>query len=314
MTSTPSLTKHPTMAIQSVTIRPECKSRFMDWQAKLNAVIAGFEGFVSLEFTSSTDHPTSWVIVQRFSSDEGIALWKKSPEYLKLMSELRELTTENGFQEQTEREANLRTGVTEVIITEVQPENEKTYREWSAKIHQIEAKFQGFRGVYVQSPNQSQGRHWVTLLQFDTPQNLDRWLESPERQELLKKSSSLISNLESHRVASPYGGWFYSPKHTEVPSVWKQTMLILLALFPIVILEMKYLNPVTQGLNPSLSTFIGNAISVSLLAFPVMPIVIYLLSWWLFPNSTEHLKKTVLGTLFVFALYFIEVIAFWNFL
>ncbi len=188
---------------------------------------------------------------------------------------------------------------------------EKDYRAWIAKIHHVEAKFPGFRGVYVQSPK-GRGKHWITLLQFDSMQNLEGWLQSPERKQVLQESAPLISSLEAHRVFSPYAGWFASiAKVGELPPVWKQTMLVLLVLFPIVVFELKYLSPLLSGLNSSVSTFISNALSVTLISFPMMPIAILFLGWWL---STNSLKTTIRGTLLLGLLYLAEIALFWNFL
>ena len=81
-------------------------------------------------------------------------------------------------------------------------------------------------------------------------------------------------------------------------------------------LELKYLSPWLTGINSSLVTFIGNAISVTLIAWPMMPIAIQYLSWWLFPTHQNLSKKqvTILGTGILLLLYLIEILIFWNFL
>jgi antibiotic biosynthesis monooxygenase (ABM) superfamily enzyme len=116
-------------------------------------------------------------------------------------------------------------------------------------------------------------------------------------------------------MITPYAGWF-SPiaKTGEIPAVWKQTMIVLLILFPIVMLELKYLSPWTSNLNPSLSTFIGNAISVSLIAWPMMPIAILFLGWWLSPKGFDIRRATIIGTCLLILLYLVEIAIFWNLL
>lgn len=306
----PEFTQEPVLAKTYMSISPEMKTQFVNWQADLNSGIAGQDGFVSLEFLS-IDKPLRWVVITRFYNSEKLKAWESSPTHVHLMDELKTLALEV-VQEGVEDESSIRKGVTEVIITKVNPKQEKAYLEWSAKVHQIEAKFAGFRGVYIQSPTASQGVHWITLLQFDSPQNLDAWLKSKERKELLKDSQRLISNVESHRVISPYAGWFSSIAGQEPPpSVWQQTMLVLLVLFPVVMLELKYLSPLVSHLNMSLGTFIGNAISVSLIAFPLMPLILKCLGWWVFPSGNKW-TITLLGTLLVLCLYAIEIALFWN--
>lgn len=302
-----------------IRIRPNFKTPFAEWQADLNMVIAAFPGFVSLEILSpSQSSQFEWIIVQRFSNNERVLAWRESVEYKNLINKLRTLLAGEGADAIKEIEVDVRdlqSGVTEVFVTEVSPDRDKDFRKWISKIHQVEANFPGFRGVYVQSPAQEQGKNWITLLQFDTPENLDHWLSSPERRQVLNESDSLISSLESHRVISAYSGWFSTiAKGGQLPPVWKQTMLILLVLFPIVMFEMKYLNPLTKNLGSSLAVFISNALSVTLLAWPMIPLAIKCLSWWLLPIDDNKFSKTIMGTLFVIFLYAIEVLIFWNFL
>ncbi len=310
----PQFTQKPAITTLQVTILPEARIPFVDWQAKLNTLLAGFPGFISLEFLATPDQQDKWVIVQRFYDSNAASLWSHSVQHGELMRELHTLVS-NGIEETTGSESGLQGGVTELIISQISPENEAAFRQWSARMHQVEAKFPGFRGVYLQSPSHSGGHNWITLLQFDSADSLDRWLASSERREVLKEAASLVTSLEIHRVVSPYAGWFASIAKTgEIPSVWKQTMIVLLGLFPIVMLELKYLSPWTAALNSSLGTFIGNAISVTLISFPMMPILISFLGWWLSPGDGRRFQKTFVGTLVVLLLYVIEIGIFWNLL
>jgi hypothetical protein len=310
----PQYVEKPTIFTMEVDIRLEARAIFAEWQAKCNERIVAFPGFVSIEFLHPSEQQRGWLIVQRFSNAEAVSSWQKSSVYQSLLKELQGLVGERGIQETLAEESSIRGGVTEVMITEVSPQNAQAYREWSSKIHQFEAKFPGFRGVYVQAPTQGKGTHWITLLQFDTMDNLDRWFDSPERQRLLSESAPLISSLESHRVISPYAGWFASiAKVGEMPSVWKQNMIVLLILFPTVMLEIKYYVPLTQSLDVAIATFIGNAISVVLMSFLLMPFVIRLLGWWLSPSHKHRRGVTYAGTFLVCALYLIEIAVFWNF-
>jgi antibiotic biosynthesis monooxygenase (ABM) superfamily enzyme len=203
--------------------------------------------------------------------------------------------------------------VTEVFVTQVSPDKEEAFRNWMAKMHHIETQFPGFRGMYVQPPAPGQGGNWLTFLHFNTAEDLDRWLSSEARKKVLLESKSVISSLDSHRVVSPYIGWFSSVESKgQRPGVWKETMLVLLVLFPIVMLELKFLPLLTGGLNLSTATFIGNAISVTLIAWPMMPLAIWLLNWWLLPKEGGNSLITFLGILVVIGLYLLEIALFWT--
>ncbi|MBS0652875.1 MAG: antibiotic biosynthesis monooxygenase [Verrucomicrobia bacterium] len=300
-----------------VRIQPRCKEAFADWQAHLNMVISSFPGFISLEILSFPGSSESeWVINQRFSSFEDGLAWRKSQERNELIGALKSflMGEEADALQEAEVEVNsLQRGVTEVFITQVCPGKEESFRDWMAKVHRVEAKFPGFVGVYVQAPSSGQGKNWITLLQFDSSENLDRWLGSPERQEVLKESESLIESSDNQRVISPYAGWFSSVvEKGGAPAVWKEAMLVLLLLYPIVILERRFFGELAHMIGRPLAIFVGNTISVLLISWPLMPITIRCLRWWLVPGLGKG-NKTLLGTGVVIALYILEVGIFWDF-
>jgi uncharacterized protein len=308
-----------TILMTKVDIRPEVQNAFADWQAKLNGCIVAFAGFLSLEILAPLVlNQPEWVIIQRFHHPDQMKAWRQSKEHQELINELRPLVKHekaHAIQEtEIEAEQLASGGVTEVFVTQIDSIKDQAFREWLAKIHRVEAKFPGFRGVYTQAPSVGHGKQWITLLQFDTPKNLDYWLSSVERQQVLNESTGCIVSLENHRIISPYAGWFSSLlKKGELPAVWKQTMLVLLVLFPVVMLELKFFSLLTSYLGLSLATFISNAVSVTLIAWPLMPLAIWFLGWWLSPENNKR-SKTIQGTLLVIGFYLIEIIVFWKFI
>jgi len=97
------------------------------------------------------------------------------------------------------------------------------------------------------------------------------------------------------------------PLETTIPT-WKQALVVLLFLYPIVMLEYLFLIPHLADMPLAISTFISNAISVGLLAFPCMPFANRVLAWWLLPPI--KLSVTLLGTLLMLALFLIEILLF----
>lgn len=280
----------------------KCMQGFVEWQTKYHAAIAGFKGFISLEIVNETD--AYWAIVQRFSTPEACELWRQSTIYLQLTKELKALLGEDALTERGEEPANAQSGLTEVFVTEVHSGMEEAYRKWLAKVHCLEASFPGFKGMYVQNC----GKNWITLLQFDSPEHLDGWLSSSERKGVLQEAKTMIASLENHRVFSPYAGWFAHEK--KMPSIWKQAMIVLLVLYPIVMIEMKFLPLFIGNWNVSLATFFGNAISVALITWPMMPLALKGLGWWIASSSK---KINLIGYCSLLGLYLIEVVIFWNF-
>ncbi|MBA3815400.1 MAG: antibiotic biosynthesis monooxygenase [Parachlamydiaceae bacterium] len=294
------------------------QASFANWQAEFHQAIVVFPGFKSLEILSpSSADLCEWGIVERFTEAKQLTLWRGSKERIYLFDQVGLILEKQNLSAMREVPFDMnyqKSGVTEVFVTEVNPEKEDAYRQWMSKIHQAEAKFPGFRGIYVQSPSLGQGQKWMTLLQFDTKENLDNWLSSEERKKVLNESKSMISAVENHRMLSPFAGWFSSisgSSGVKAVAIWKQGMIVLLVLFPIVMLEMKFLSPFTASFNPSVAMFIGNVISVGLVTWPMVPIVIRLLDWWLVPDSNMYWQINVAGTLLMLFLYIIEIAVFW---
>ena len=202
------------------------------------------------------------------------------------------------------------TSVVEVLITEVKSDQLSEYIVWSRKIQEAEAKFPGFLGAYLQAPKDSLSNIWITLLQFDTQDNLDNWLNSEERQKILEEAESFVKSVEGHRISSPYAGWFSKASFgAQEPAEWKETMLVLLVLFPLVMLQKIFLMPRLSGLNDSVAMFIANTISVILITFPMLPIAIYFMKNWLKASSK---KENLKGLIIVLILYFIEICIFYG--
>jgi hypothetical protein len=298
-----------------IRVDPSHSEEFNQWRANLHNAIAKASGFLSLEIVCSPQEiQNEWVVAQRFSSTSDLKNWVASPTYATIMNELTPCLPKGDATavQQEELEQQNDCGVTELIVTEVAPENIQAFRNWFAKIQSEEMKFPGFQGVHIQAPGEGKGNHWITLLHFNTIENLENWIKSPQRHQILEESKGIVTSFETHRVVSSFSGWFSSLAQTgTMPPVWKQTMLVLLVLFPIVMLEMKFLSPLTSSLNPSLAMFIGNLISVSLISWPMMPITIFFLQWWLSPQKNSGFQ-TLLGVGIIVALYLIEIAIFWN--
>lgn len=294
-----------------IKIPPDKRRDFIAWQGDLSRMVSHAQGFRSLEFLAPQRLPQGdWCINIRFYTAADASEWKNSPAFKELLQQLSASTVPGSFKIEQGQDGDLLGNVTELFFTQVDPGHEAEFRAWSAKMHEAEAHFPGFRGVYLQAPKEK-GGHWLTLLQFDTIPDLERWLNSEERKAILDKPFPWISSLESNRMASSYAGWFASlGKDEPAPPVWKQTMLVLLVLYPIVMLIMMFVNPLLSGLHPAITMFIGNSISVSLIAYPFMPLALYALGWWCLPKGRFIQFKNLIGLLLIIFLYLIEIFVF----
>jgi antibiotic biosynthesis monooxygenase (ABM) superfamily enzyme len=195
----------------------------------------------------------------------------------------------------------------------VKPGMEDVYRAWAARIQQAQSQYPGYRGMYLQPPAFN-GGHWTTLLRFDTTEHLEAWLAAPERAKLLQESKAFIENEELMRLATSFPGWVpINPVTGKGPPDWKTALLILLGLYPIVVIELRFLNPILRGLDSSFATFIGNAISVAGTTFITMPLFVRAFGWWLFVDENSSKRTTPAGLAILVGLFAAEVAFFWRF-
>jgi antibiotic biosynthesis monooxygenase (ABM) superfamily enzyme len=291
-------------------LREKPASAFFSWQARIAAAVAAHPGFLSIEFTPMLGEAHEWRMVVQVRDAQSLAAWRASEPRRELHREVLALLDQTaGLEEAAAPDLHAQGSVTEVITTRVRPGVKTAYLDWAAKIQEAQAAFPGYRGTYLQAPSRQQ-EFWTTLIRFATPGELDAWLASRERGDLVAQSEALVEAWSSHRLAEPFAGWFPAEEARATPPSWKQAMVVLLVLFPIVVLELRFFAPVTRGLDAVVGTFIGNALSVGLLTWPLMPVANRALDWWLRPRSRTARRTTLLGSALMIALYIAEILAF----
>jgi len=298
--------------VVTVRLRPGVEANFSSWHARMSTSPASVAGFVSAEVNAPAPGELEWRIVQRFRNVSDLQAWRASELHGSLIreaSELAEGSDGSGLRED-EISGGVANGVvTEVVTTYVKPGKDHEYQAWAEKIHQAEAEFPGYRGSYLQPPASQRQHYWTTLVRFATPEQLDRWLGSDIRKAFLRQHEELVQSWEHHRLPSSFSGWFPTDAETsESPKTWKQSMIVILMLFPIVMLEIRFLSPLLRGVSTSPATFIGNVISVVLLAWPFMPLAIASMKWWLLPGKDSSRWTDELGLALLVGLYTAEII------
>jgi uncharacterized protein len=295
-------------------VKPVSQAKFGQWQASWQAaaIAAGAE---NVEFwPPAPPDQLEWVAVARFPSLSSLQTWRRGNENGKLVEQVRPLA-EGGVVMQLAGQAavdySVKHGVTMVIVTEIKPGREADYRAWSERIQKLQAKFPGYIGSFVQPPQQKE-TGWTAVLRFDSAANLDRWLQSKERAAILKEGEEMIQGFHLQRVDTSFPGWVPNdPATGKPPNKWKTACLILLTLFPLVMLEIKFLNPHLRAFNPAVGTFFGNVITVVLTTWPLMPLAIWAFHAWLYPEKQPPWLVTAMPIVLVVA-YLAEILLFWN--
>ena len=292
-------------------VREGCTAPFSQWQARFSRAASDFPGFLSIDLLPLTAGAAEWRVVQQFRSAGEMAHWLASAARQGLLDETAALR-EGPYLDETVPDFHAWGSVTEVVVTTVKPGLEAEFRAWCETIQAAQGAFAGYMGTYIQAPATPGQPFWTTLVRYSTPGELEAWLGSAVRRELIKDSGRFIESWKSHRMPSSFAGWFPGGAGGAAPAAWKQTALVLLVLFPVVALELRFLSPHLAGWNHAAGMFLGNAISVSLVSWPLVPLAIRGLGWWLRPRAAARLRAEILGAAVLLALYAAEVAIFWR--
>jgi antibiotic biosynthesis monooxygenase (ABM) superfamily enzyme len=300
-------------------VRVGKNAEFVAWRARHDTVIGKFPGYVSSDMMPGPTGSNEWTIVINFRSADDLATWQQSREHSEIIGEGIPLFEGGNFGEVASvGEAGIQpTGdVTEVIFSRIKPGMEDAYREWTARIEAAQSRYPGYRGMFLQPPDEKGGM-WTTIIRFKSAPQLEAWMNASERKTLLQESKAFIEHEQLTRLATAFPGWVpVDPITGKGPPDWKTAMLVLLGLFPVVMLELRFLSPrlTALGLHASLATFIGNALSVAATSFITMPLFVRSFGWWLFPETVSTWAETFKGVAILVVLFALEVAALWRLL
>jgi len=174
--------------------------------------------------------------------------------------------------------------------------------EWQRGVTQAAEGFSGYRGTDVYPPADNQRGEWVVVIHFEDENLLQSWLDSTVRARWVEKLQARVGDFELKALPGGFGSWFagleQGPDRTPPPS-WKMALAVLLGLYPTVMVLTLFPGPYTNPLGLAVAMLIGNALSVSILQWAVMPVLNKLLAPWLKANSAEQRAFSVGGLVLV---------------
>jgi len=169
----------------------------------------------------------------------------------------------------------------------VKPGKTKEFETWLTEIHNITKEFEGFISVDMIRPTDLSILEYITLVKFDSYENLMVWKESPITAKCVEKLPDLIITALEAQEATGLQLWFDRPiahLKSKEPPFWKQAVVGVICVYPLIIFLNWVLAPVTGWLPGEIVLLISVIILSGLLTYPVMPWVTRLLRSWLYPD------------------------------
>jgi len=169
-----------------------------------------------------------------------------------------------------------------VIVHHVPEGFADKFVEWQRGISQAAAAFPGYQTTDVYPPMDASHEQWVVVIHFANAESLQRWFDSPERAEWRARLPAEIAQFRLKTLTTGFGPWFAGlVDDGRLPPHWKMALSVLLPLYPTVMLLSIFLTPHTSHLGFAFSVLIGNAGSIVILEWIVMPQLRKVLKTWL---------------------------------
>jgi uncharacterized protein len=306
----------PVTVVTQTRVREGMSEEFARWQAAISAAVAEFPGFITQSvLPPNPPVQTDWVIQQRFASVEAASDWLRSERRTALLGEAQPmLVGRDDVHLVHDRDAGVRPApVSAVISSRIRPGQEAAFRAWEHRIAAAQAQSPGFQGYRFEPPIPGVQEDWLAILRFDSERNLQAWLDSSARKKLLEEATPFLDEFHTRVVHTGFEQWFPSGDSTSAPPAWKQNMIVLLLLYPVVFLFGTWVQaPLLTGkggLPFWLALFIGNAASVLLLNW-LVPWASRGFGWWLQPASDVRGRTSIAGAALIALLYAACMLAF----
>jgi antibiotic biosynthesis monooxygenase (ABM) superfamily enzyme len=299
-------------------VRAESNAEFDQWQQETCRVIERFPGFLKQTvLPPSPPAQDDWVILQRFTNSASAISWLNSAERLDRLTVVQPLLTGRADVHVVAgpAEASTASPVSAIISTRIKPGCEEAYRRWEQRMAVAQSAAAGLQGYRFEPPIPGVQEDWLAILRFDTEANLQAWLDSPARLALVTEAEPLTEEFHYRVARTGFDQWFpVPPEGQKPPAIWKQNMIVLLMLYPVVFLFGYAVQvPLLMrgwGVPFAVALLIGNVVSVILLNWMV-PYTSGKFLWWLVPGGKRGLRTDALGGAIVGAGLIIMMIIFW---
>lgn len=174
--------------------------------------------------------------------------------------------------------------VTAVITHRVRPGREAGYDAWLQGIAADARNCTGYLGAHILRPELGVSSDHVIVVQFETCQQLDAWMQSPTRQGWITRVRPLIFEPESVKVLTGLEPWFQLPEAGKppIPKRYKQAILVWIAVAGLSLLLGPVVGKVLASWPEILRLLVNTGIMVTLLTYWVMPFFTRRFKGWLF--------------------------------
>ena len=178
-------------------------------------------------------------------------------------------------------------GATAVITHRVREGKHLDYDRWLDEIGPLCRAARGNLDWHIIRPIPDLTSNYTVIIRFDTIANLQSWMDSPLRSQLIEKVKPLLVSGDDFFISSGLDFWF-TPEgaKAKVPARWRQYLVTWSAIYPLVLGVPMIVSPLLRFLglpdNRLFTTLIVTGTVVFLMIYVVMPRYTKWVRRWLF--------------------------------
>jgi antibiotic biosynthesis monooxygenase (ABM) superfamily enzyme len=318
---TQNVTDNAVTVIIGQSVRRESEQQFLAWQHDLNEAASRYPGFVAAEVAAPTEAQPDWVVVYRFDAIANLRAWLNSSTRQERLATGTQYFDGPPTQQIVGGAAKPADQLVTVVATHrVAAQDVDEFLAWQEQLRLAESTFGGYRGTELFRPVEGVQDEWTAMYRFENVSDLEAWLASDERTQLLEEGKK-FQDFRQRTVDNSFGSWFaFDDKGNQVPppSDIKTSFAVWVGIYPTAMMIMIALSPL--HLPVWLGILMGNLCSSFILTFVSMPFYANrLLKRFLWPPADEPASRTnlrgaaiVAASLLFWAVLFYFVAKFWN--
>lgn len=291
---TQNVTQNTVTVIIGQRVRRGTEKEFLTWQHGMNDAASTYPGFIGAEVTAPADDRSDWLVIYRFDSAANLRAWLNSSTRLERLAAGQQYLDGPATQQIVGGAAPAVDQLVTVVVTHrVRDEDVEAFLAWQDRLQLAEGKFDGYRGTELFRPIDGVQDEWTAMYRYDTAADLEAWLTSNERKQLLDEGKK-FHDFNLRTVDHSFGSWFaFDDMGNQVPppSDTKTSIAVWVGLYPTVVLLTLALSPLKMPI--WLGPVLGTLLSSFVISFVVMPYYVNpLLKHWLRPPAGEPASRT----------------------
>jgi antibiotic biosynthesis monooxygenase (ABM) superfamily enzyme len=254
------------------------------------------EGFLGSEiFPPIPGVQDGYVVLYRFSKGAYLRDWLGCTRRQELLQQIAGLLVEPAKEFFFVHARRNEGTASSVFAYRIRADRQPEFQEWRRRILEAVRKWEGFLGTESFDTLEGGEPEFIVVVRFDSRSHLDAWLRSKVRCDLMAEVREFVHHVALRRIGSGFEGWFDISENTAPPARWRQALLILSALFPVIMIIRHLIAPLFADLPMPVAFLILLGLDLAFLTYVVMPRYSRGMSFWLRPGPTFTWRQELAG-------------------